>query len=178
MYQTAEAVKWQQAMAAGKTALANKRLVDATRHFMLAERLLSGSGDDIRRGATKSWMAVGYYRLGSFSLAEAFFKESLDILEMNLVSEYSAEIAVNLKNLLAIYVTQGRKAEAIQVRSVITRHLLESGYEGALTMTFEPPAPRSLFETINNGDGEVAARGLSRMFEMRKLRGMWPSDAK
>jgi hypothetical protein len=174
MERMTEQVQWQKSMGAGKTALANKRLVDATRHFMVAERSVPYNGNDIRRGVTKSWMAVGYYKLGSFALAEAFFKESMDILEMNMTSEYSAEIAVNLKNLIAIYVSQGRKPQAMQVRSVITRHLLECGYEGALTANFDPPAPRSLFETLS--DGQAASNAMARMFESRKLRGMWPSS--
>jgi hypothetical protein len=166
-------VKWEQAMAAGKTALANKRLVEATRLFMVAERHLGDlPGNDIRLGATKSWMAVGYYKLWSFALAEAFFRESMELLELNLTSPMSAEIAVNLKNLIAIYVGQGRKGQAMQVRAVITRHLVESGYEGALTVNFEPPAPRSLFEVLN-GEGDNASRAMSRLIESRKLRQLW-----
>jgi hypothetical protein len=169
-------IRWEQAVEAGKKNLMGKRLVDATRHFMVAEGYSSAfGGNDVRRGLTISWMAVGYYKLGSYSLSEAFFKEALDILEMNLTSEYAVAIATNLTNLVAIYVSQGRKGEAIRVQSVIRRHLMEAGYEGALTMNYEPAAPRSLFETLND-EGEAASRAMSRLFEARKLKQMWPAQ--
>lgn len=164
-------MRWMQSMECGKKALAENRCVEATRHFTMAVRHAVAFGDtDIRKGVAMSWAAVGYYKMSTFSIAEALFKDSMDLLDFNLSSEYSVEIACNLKNLVAIYRMNGRAIESLQVMHVIRRHLLEAGFEGGVTMNLVPPPAKQRPETRN--DADVAQRGLARLFEARKLKSM------